>query len=202
MKKSTALLTVVFLLACGIVNAAPVTLTFDDSDQGFDFTSPLGGEVPDGYGGLNWENLYYSGTAEGNPFLPPGVAYNGLGYPALVTSTSGDFDLLSVDLGVAGSDELSVLVVGFNLQEMRLGGFQNVAVAQADGLQAFDFNFNDIDTLFFYAYTDSGFGSGYPFLMDNFTYDMDGSPAVPIPATLLLLGSGLLGLIGFRRTVH
>lgn len=197
MNKRTVVLVIMFILACGFANAAPVTLTFDDNDQGYDFTSSTGGVVPNGYGGLNWANMYFTGTMV-DSILPAGIAFNGLGFPALVTSANSDFDFLSAYLGVAGQDSLSVLAIGLNLQEMRLGGFQNVTVASGD-LQKIDFNFNDIDTLFFYAYTDNNFGSGYAFLMDNFTYEV---AAIPIPASLLLLGSALLGLVGFRRAIH
>ena len=34
---------------------------------------------------------------------------------------------------------------------------------------------------------------------DNLRHDVAGEPVVPIPATLLLFGSGLLGLAGFRK---
>jgi hypothetical protein len=43
----------------------------------------------------------------------------------------------------------------------------------------------------------SGWGTDKPFaIYDNFEV---GSNAVPLPGTLVLLGSGLLGLVGWRR---
>ena len=41
--------------------------------------------------------------------------------------------------------------------------------------------------------------TGNYWLVDDMSGDTTGIPGVPEPATLLLLGSGLLGLVGFRR---
>jgi hypothetical protein len=50
-----------------------------------------------------------------------------------------------------------------------------------------------VDQLSFVA---SGDGPAAFFLMDNFTYT-----SVPLPAAALLLGTGLLGVAGWRRFI-
>jgi hypothetical protein len=61
----------------------------------------------------------------------------------------------------------------------------------------FNFNYEDIDALRFVSFggTNAGLGGGgVQFAMDDFTFS-----AVPIPPSVWLFGSGLLGLIGMTR---
>ena len=191
MKKIILTLTFLGLFFCmgGFANAAPVTLTFDD------LPNPDGGPVPGGYGGLNWMNVYYT------PAFPPAesapnVAFNGYGLPAFVTSQSGDFDFISAYFTSPWEDSITVQVIGLNVDELKFVGIETLSLTKGN-MQEYFFNFDDIDTLIFSSNNVVG---GIPaFSMDNFTID---SPVVPIPATLLLFGSGILGIFGIRRRLN
>jgi len=190
LKLSVGILAVVFCLG-GIAHAAPVTLNFDD------LTNPDGGPVPGGYGGLNWMNVYYT------PAFPPAesapnVAFNGYAMPAFVTSQSGDFNFISTYFTSPWEDSITVQVIGLNVDELKFVGIKTLSLTKGNLMQEYSFNFNDVDTLIFSSY--NNVEGGIPaFSMDNFTID---SPVVPIPATLLLFGSGILGLFGIRRRLN
>ena len=192
MKKIILTLTFLGLFFCmgGFANAAPVTLTFDD------LPNPDGGPVPGGYGGLNWMNVYYT------PAFPPAesapnVAFNGYAMPAFVTSQSGDFNFISAYFTSPWEDSITVQVIGLNVDELKFVGIKTLSLTKGN-MQEYFFNFDDVDTLIFSSY--NNVEGGIPaFSMDNFTID---SPVVPIPATLLLFGSGILGLFGIRRRLN
>lgn len=174
-----------FFCMGGFANAAPVTLTFDEY--------PGGGPVPDGYGGLNWMNVDYTPAFPAAAESAPNVAFNGFGLPAFVTSPSGDFDFISAYFTSPVWDSINVQVIGLNVDELKFVGIKTLSLTKGN-LQEYFFNFDDVDTLIFSSNNVVG---GIPgFSMDNFTID---SPVVPIPATLLLFGSGILGLFGIRR---
>jgi hypothetical protein len=116
-----------------------------------------------------------------------------------ITSTNGTaFTFNGAYLTGAWNDGLNITVDGFNNGAKT---YTKTVIASAHTPTYFDFDFSNIDTLHFSGIggLNAGFsGSGTHFVMDNFTYN-EATHATPEPATMLLVGSGIAGLIGARR---
>lgn len=177
----------------GTGQAQGIVLTFDD------LPAASGNPIPNGYGGLNWNNFFYlttstsavntSGYINGT-VSSPNVAFNGFGAPATVSPGGGQFDFNSAYLTGAWNNGLNILIEGF------LGGITKYAttvVVDTTSATLFNFDFLGIDSLRLTSFggIDAGYsGSGTQFVLDNFTYN---SKAVPEPTTML----GLLTVASF-----
>ncbi|MBC1222574.1 PEP-CTERM sorting domain-containing protein [Nostoc sp. UCD121] len=183
----------------GIGEAQGLVLTFDDLDATSEFD---GNQIPNGYGGLNWDNFYYltTPTYQVNPsgyqfgtVSSPNVAYNSFGDPATVSSVSidgGQFDFNSAYLTAAWSNGLNILVEGFS---DGITKYATTVTVDTTSPTQFNFDFLDIDSLKFTSSggIDVGYGgSGTQIVLDNFTYN---SKTVPEPTTIL----GLLTVTSF-----
>lgn len=189
------------LIAIAPMPSLSATLTFDDISLGSE------APIPNGYGGFNWSNMYYlnsasysiqnsgyvRGTVSGDY-----VAFNAFANPGDVLAiSSGDtFDFNSTYLTAAWNHDLNINVQGY------LNGslvYNQTVVVSDDASTLFNFNYLGIDQLKFVSFggTDAGTpGGGEHFVMDNFTYN---AQAVPEPATIGLMGLGLLGFVLTRR---
>ena len=183
---------VILFLVTGSVQADIGVWTFDELPGG-DVPGPRPA-VPNGYGGLNWENMYYLDASSLTPgetgyvagmVSPTKVAFNGWGEPAAVSD--GIFSFGGTYLTGAFNEGLNVQVDGY------LDGsliYSQTVVVSSTTPTWFNFNYYSIDRLEFSSwggipnpdYANHGFGT--QFVMDNFTI-------VPVPGAVLL---GILGL--------
>jgi hypothetical protein len=210
-----AFFALVILPAAGIADV----ITFEDL-SGYTL-------IPDGYHGLNWHygpgsvdgsGNDISGNAEGwralpNTYFdsaygttgytlgvvsPDMVAYNRFGNPVSFSAVSGTLTFNSVYLTAAWRSDMDVLVEGL------LGGSTiystNIPYPWPDHPSEYLFDWSGIDTV---RFTPTGGTSYYPdigdgtqLVFDNITVQ---TSAVPLPPSLLLLGSGLLWLGAWRR---
>lgn len=168
------------------------------------------GYVPNVYSGLNWTNAYFFDnlptlawvdliTYERIPFdgryfgqvSPSIVALNAGGGGSMLVSSGSAFNFNGVYLTGAYRNGLNITVNGYNGSSLL---YSTTVTVNSTTPSWFNFNYLGIDSVSFASY--GGVSGGYSadtttFIMDNFTY----SP-VPVPASLWLFGSGLLGLIG------
>lgn len=208
---NTKLLLAVGTLFCGESLMATV-LTFDD------VTLALDGPIPNGYGGLNWTNMYVLNST--NPALAGSgydngtvsgeyVAFNW--FANIATASNGIFDFNGAYLTGAWRDGLSITVTGFfGAAEL----YTQTVVVDHDAPTWFGFNYLGIDRVEFESFGGVEVpglgGEGAHFAMDNFTINevVDDRPtSVPDGGSTLVLLGGAIGafrLIGRRleRSAH
>ena len=168
--------------------AGATVLTFDDISG--DPFNP----IANGYGGLNWSNMYafdpvasgFSGTGYQLGIVSgTNVAFNGIGDQAAVSD--GTFDFNGAYFSSAYNDGILLTVTGY-LGAVQM--YQSQVTLNVVAAQYYSFNFLGIDSLTFST------SPSLQFAMDNFTYN---NAPVPEPSTMMLLGSGLAGLVGYGR---
>ncbi len=196
------ILTVLFSLCLflGIAgNVKAVVLNFDDISSF--------GIVPNGYGGLNWDNFFTNDIShwqwESCGFTSgvvswPNEAFNSSGFPASISSNT-PFTFYDVYFTAATNNGLNIEVQGYRNNVLVYDTNQTF---NTDHPTLTSFNYQNIDRLTFIpsggtpVATHEG-NSRTWFVADNFNYEF--SQPVPEPATMLLLSSGLVGLVGFGR---
>ncbi len=158
----------------GSANAAVVT--FNDV--------PGADVIPNGYGGLDWDQF---SVMEVPPSSGEFIAYNTDNNPALVSSSSL-FDFIGASFTSLFDATNTLYITGY-----RAGAevyYQELALNDLSFTLFQPLNWTGIDAMSFMT-------EGFHFGMDNFEYQP--SAPVPEPSTLLLLGSGLVGLARMKR---
>jgi hypothetical protein len=189
-----------WLVIIGTACAQTETLTFDDlSFNGLD------GQIPNGYGGLQWNNFFVQNTAQGTNLLgisgyfnglvsPTNVAFNAFGGTASF-SASNAFNLDSAYLTGAWNDGLQVEVQGFVGDTLT---YDNTYTVSSLGPTLINFNYLGVDEVELISSGGTAHGyeeTGEQFVMDNLTI------TVPEPATVALVGLAVSILIlrGWHR---
>lgn len=216
MRNFAKVILVLALCSVPMLSSATV-LTFGPICSG----SCLGAYIPAGYGGFTWDplfsvvgNRYYSENL-GNTYGAPsgGAAINNGGGPlgGVTLSSSTPFNFIGADfttlamfddyIGDAFLTQSSrtVKIDAYNASGTLIGSL--TAPLSPTGYNFVTANFAGVSSLVLgnddYPY--GNYVNGIAWLMDDFTYN----PSTPEPGTLVMFGSGIIGLAGFlRRKIH
>jgi len=184
------------ILSFGKAQAA--VLTFDDLTP----TTSIN-VIPNGYGGLDWNLMPYVNA----PIAAPLSGYNnGIvsgDYVAFsenntlhTITSSSTFDFNGAYLTGAWRDGLNINIKGYDGVTLL---YDTTVLANSDAPTWYLLDYIGVDKLEFSSFggvdNPAYSGTGTQFAMDNFTFNS----TVPIPASVWLFGSGLLGLIGVSR---
>ncbi len=193
---------------------AQTTLGFDPPD----LTTTTFALVPNGYGGLNWDNVYFinqnylagSGYDHGT-VSATNAAFNGFGnVAAVVDPIAGEFfNFNSVDLTSAWIAGLQVRLDGYNTNvNAAVPLYSSTVTVNPTGPTLFNFpTFLGVNKLTFTSFVAGG-GPGNPagteFAMDDFKFTTTRiGGGTPEPGTLVLAATGVavlaLAAMGRRR---
>ena len=119
--------------------------------------------------------------------ISPGYAAIMGGGTVTISAPNGTFDFIGASF-TGGWGTVTVDAEGYSGNNLI---YTQSETAYNGSPTWYDFNFMGIDRLVFI-----GYGDNTDYAVDNFTYNLN---PVPEPTTMLLLGSGLISLAGFRR---
>lgn len=185
------------LLLFGTANAKTMTfdeISFPNSQYGY-------GQIYS-YQGFDFQN---AGVCQADRYPIPSGYHTGVISPHntlfnwarldLTISNTSTFNLNSSYFTAAWNDGMSVRITG------RLNGstlYQTSFLTDTQIPVFIDFDWIGINSIFVESY---GIQNKYNYVaIDNIDYDMTTAP-VPEPATIFLMGIGLLGIIGYQRKV-
>uniref|UniRef100_C6E7W0 Ice-binding protein C-terminal domain-containing protein n=1 Tax=Geobacter sp. (strain M21) TaxID=443144 RepID=C6E7W0_GEOSM len=200
MKRLTVITLLAWMMLLGTTAASSATvLTFDEIKT----TGDNQIDVPDGYGGLTWQNIwatntddetrgpgYRNGTVSGSI-----VAFNADGRPGTISDRLFDFN--GAYLTAAWNNGLNIQVQGYRGGNL---AYDRTVVVDTTAPTFFLFDYAGVDRLTFDSFggTNAGYGGvGFHFAMDNFTFNE--TTPIPEPSTFLLLGAGIMAVACLRK---
>jgi len=198
---NVGLLCGVFLFA-PLASAASITVDFDHvRDSGFQ----VGNFIQDGYSDFVWSNFgVIEPVSLGEPFETSGytngiVSGDSVGFidsGSTVTRGGDLFDFSSAYLTSAWRDNVYVLVTGYLNNN---ASYQDIFYIDSYVPAFIDFEYLGIDRLTFSSANgiDAGYGgNGSNVAIDDMVFNIS---SVPEPSALILIISGLIGFLGFKR---
>jgi hypothetical protein len=223
MKKILALAFLLIAVATVNATAATVTVNFDDLTPAAQSNF---GKIPTSYAGLTWNGTSWEFTTEGPTGLNntlylapsmPNVAYNGDGASPLTVSLQGGglfnylgayYSTLVANDEVQAPNEAHPDFYDYASDTVTVNGYRNgnrlysTTYNLGISFEQHAANYSGIDLLEFV--NDGGQnpdGLGTFFMMDDLAYStQEGPSTVPEPTSLLLLSTGLGGmLLAFKR---
>jgi hypothetical protein len=182
----------VLLLFSSLSMAGTQVIDFENLYPGYE-TNFI--QIPNGYMGFNWSYDFRGETSEYRPGT--GYEYGTIGRMSAYTSNHRDISMTSADASAFNFTGAYITAAWLNNEPVTVEGWRSGQCLYTENLHTstngpywFDFNFQNIDTLWFKPINETG---NHHIVIDNITI-------TPEPASILLLALG--GILAIRKKQH